>query len=78
MTVLDEGGLDGLDDDSLTVIRAQLVEALRSASSERLYIRTSPDARVAVTVVGRSPAVGAPSDEDSVDLWREISHPETA
>ncbi len=76
VTVLDEGGLDGLDDDSLTVIRAQLVEALRSASSERLYIRTSPDARVAVTVVGRSPAVGGPSDEDSVDLWREIPHPE--
>lgn len=75
VTVLDEGGLDDLDEEVLNVIRAQLAEALRSASSDRLYIRTSPDARVAVTVVGRSTSVGAPSDEDAVDLWREIPHP---
>ncbi|WP_426324245.1 hypothetical protein [Microbacterium sp. E-13] len=75
VTVLDEGGLDDVDDATLAVIRAQLAEALRAASSERLYIRTSPDEHVAVTVVGRSPSVGAPSDEDSVDLWREIPHP---
>ena len=75
VTVLDEGGLDDLDEQTLQVIRAQLAETLRSASSDRLYIRTSPDERVAVTVVGRSPSVGAPSDEDSVDLWREIPHP---
>lgn len=75
VTVLDEGGLEGLDETTLAIIRAQLAETLRSASSDRLYIRTSPDERVAVTVVGRSPSVGAPSDEDSVDLWREISHP---
>ncbi|MDY0908972.1 hypothetical protein [Microbacterium sp. CFBP9034] len=75
VTVLDEGGLEGLDEETLAIIRAQLADALRSASSERLYIRTSPDERVAVTVVGRSPAVGAPSDEDGVDLWREIPHP---
>lgn len=75
VTVLDEGGLDDVDEDVLKVIRAQLAETLRSASSDRLYIRTSPDARVAVTVVGRSISVGAPSDEDSVDLWREIPHP---
>jgi hypothetical protein len=75
VTVLDEGGLDDVDDATLGIIRAQLAEALRSASSDRLYIRTSPDERVAVTVVGRSPSVGGPSDEDSVDLWREIPHP---
>ncbi len=75
VTVLDEGGLDGLDDETLTIIRGQLAETLRTASSDRLYIRTSPDERVAVTVVGRSPSVGAPSDEDAVDLWREIPHP---
>ncbi|MEI3846402.1 MULTISPECIES: hypothetical protein [unclassified Microbacterium] len=75
VTVLDEGGLDDVDEDTLAVIRAQLAETLRSASSDRLYIRTSPDERVAVTVVGRSPSVGAPSDEDAVDLWREIPHP---
>jgi len=75
VTVLDEGGLDGVDDETLSVIRAQLAETLRSASSDRLYIRTSPDERIAVTVVGRSMSVGGPSDEDSVDLWREIPHP---
>lgn len=78
VTVLDEGGLEGLDDDTLSIIRAQLAEALRSASSDRLYIRTSPDARIAVTVVGRSPSVGGPSEEDGVDLWREIPHPGVA
>jgi hypothetical protein len=75
VTVLDEGGLDDVGEETLKVIRAQLAETLRSASSDRLYIRTSPDERVAVTVVGRSPSVGAPSDEDAVDLWREIPHP---
>ena len=78
VTVLDEGGLEGLDEATLAIIRAQLAEALRSASSDRLYIRTSPDARVAVTVVGRSPSVGGPSEEDGVDLWREIAHPGAA
>lgn len=75
VTVLDEGGLDDVDEETLQIIRAQLAETLRSASSDRLYIRTSPDERIAVTVVGRSPSVGAPSDEDAVDLWREIPHP---
>lgn len=78
VTVLDEGGLDDVDEDTLAVIRAQLAETLRSASSDRLYIRTSPDERIAVTVVGRSLSVGGPSDEDAVDLWREIPHPGAA
>ena len=78
VTVLDEGGLEGLDEETLAIIRAQLAETLRSASSDRLYIRTSPDDHIAVTVVGRSPSVGGPSDEDAVDLWREIRHPGAA
>jgi len=76
VTVLDEGGLDGLDEASLAIVRGQLAETLRAASSDRLYIRTSPDARVAVTVVGRSAPGPGLSDEDAVDLWREIDHPE--
>jgi len=75
VTVLDEGGLDDVDEETLGIIRAQLAETLRAASSDRLYIRTSPDAQIAVTVVGRSMSVGGPSDEDAVDLWREIPHP---
>ena len=43
VTVLDEGGLDGLDAASLALIRAQLAETLSTSQSDRLYIRTSPD-----------------------------------
>jgi hypothetical protein len=75
VTVLDEGGLEGLDEESLADIRAQLAETLRSARSDRLYIRTSPHETVAVTVVGRSASADGLSDEDAVDLWREIPHP---
>ena len=75
MTVLDEGGLDRVDEVTLSVIRGQLAETLREATSERLYVRTSPHESVAVTVVGRSGAGAALSDEDAVDLWREIAHP---
>jgi hypothetical protein len=75
VTVLDEGGLDGLDEGQLHEIRTELADTLRNARSERLYIRTSPDERVAVTVVGRASSTLGLSDEDSVDLWREIEHP---
>lgn len=75
VTVFDEGGLDGVDEPSLEIIRAELAGALRDAASQRLIIRTSPHAAVAVTVVGRSAGGGGLSDEDSVDLWLEIAHP---
>ena len=76
VTVLDEGGLDGLDTASLSVIRAQLADTLSTSQSDRLYIRTSPDERVAVTVVGRSAAESGHADEDVVELWHEIPHPD--
>lgn len=72
VTVLDEGGLDGVGDEALVAIRAQLAEGLRGAHSDRLYIRTSPHETIAVTIVGRSGVDGSLSDEDSVDLWLEI------
>ncbi|MBD7957246.1 hypothetical protein H9651_06320 [Microbacterium sp. Sa4CUA7] len=71
VTVLDEGGLDGVGERDLRVVRAELAEVLRNARSERIYIRTAPHDTVAVTVVGRSRADG----EDTVDLWQEISLP---
>ncbi len=74
VTVLDEGGLEGLDEQALTRIRARLADTLRTARSDRLFIRTSPHERVAVTVVGRSGAGTGLSDEDAVDLWAEIPH----
>jgi hypothetical protein len=75
VTVLDEGGLEGLDDASLAIIRAELAETLHTAQSDRLYIRTSPDARIAVTVVGRSAPGPGLSYEDAFYLWRVIAHP---
>ncbi|MET0673713.1 MAG: hypothetical protein ABWY37_09495 [Microbacterium pygmaeum] len=77
VTVLDEGGLEGTDDESLSIIRRELAATLRTAGSDRLYIRTSPHDRVAVTVVGRSGSEPGLSEEDAVDLWREITHPGT-
>jgi hypothetical protein len=71
--VFDEGGLEGVSDEDLSQIRAELAEALRDSQSNRIIIRTSPDDSVAVTVVGR--LVVEQTDEDSVDLWREIRHP---
>jgi hypothetical protein len=73
VSVFDEGGLEGVSDVDLDQIRAELAEALRDSQSNRIIIRTSPDDNVAVTVVGR--LVVEETDEDSVDLWREIRHP---
>lgn len=72
VTMFDEGGLDGLDEAALRAIRAELAETLRGAASTRLIIRTAPHERVAITVVGRTGTGDTLSDEDSVDLWREI------
>lgn len=72
VTVLDEGGLDGVADAALEQIRADLALALEGAGSDRIYIRTSPHADIAVTVVGRSRSAAEP--DEVVDLWREIPH----
>ncbi|KJL34642.1 hypothetical protein [Microbacterium azadirachtae] len=71
VTVFDDGGLEGLDEQTKGVIREELADVLADSSSARLIIRAPRDARIAVTVVGRS-AAGESSDEDSVELWREI------
>jgi hypothetical protein len=71
VTVFDDGGLEGLDEQTKGLIREELADVLADSSSARLIIRAPRDARIAVTVVGRS-AAGESSDEDSVELWREI------
>ncbi|MCE4025607.1 hypothetical protein LXM50_06440 [Microbacterium sp. Au-Mic1] len=71
VTVFDDGGLDGLDEHTKGRIREELADVLADSSSARLIIRAPRDARIAVTVVGRS-AAGESSDEDSVELWHEI------
>lgn len=72
VTMLDEGGLEDLPETDLAAIRAELAGILRTASSSRLIIRTSPHDDVAVTIVGRSGEGESLSDEDSVELWHEI------
>lgn len=71
VTVFDEGGLDELDEQRRDEIRDELAEVVGSANAERVIIRAARDAHTAVTVVGRSGA-GDSSDEDAVELWREI------
>lgn len=69
VTVLDEGGLDGMADSDLRRIRHALAAALRDVVSDRVYIRASTHDQIAVTVVGRS--VSGDGDDD-VDFWHEI------
>ena len=75
VTVFDEGALDDVDDEMLAVIRAELADALREATSERLIIRTSSHTDVAVDRRRALRRGQGLSDEDAVDLWREIRHP---
>lgn len=69
VTVLDEGGLDGIDEVRQDEIRAELARVVSESHSERLIVRARRDERTAVTVVGRA---GGAEDEDDVDLWHEI------
>ncbi|MGN8025051.1 hypothetical protein [Microbacterium sp. 22242] len=77
VTVFDDGGLDDLDEHEKARIREELADVLVDSSSARLIIRAPKDERIAVTVVGRS-AAGESSDEDSVELWREIPRKDPA
>jgi hypothetical protein len=84
VTLLDEGGLDDLDDDDLQRVLNRLAEAIRDTETEKLIVRTVPEGSdTAITVVGLSSldeghasALGHHAtdddDEDRVDLWLEI------
>lgn len=65
MSVLDEGGLEDLDDERLAAVRAELAAVLAGAVTESVWVRTSTHPEIAVTVVGR--------DGDDVVLWHEIA-----
>lgn len=69
VSVLDEGGLDGLSPVERAAVRSRLAAVLAGADSERVYVRAAIHHDVAVTVVGRS---AADDGEDDVDLWSEI------
>lgn len=71
VTVFDEGGLDGVEEERRVEIRDELAVTLAHAEAGRLIIRSAKDPRVAVTVVGRAGARSS-GDDDSVELWHEI------
>jgi len=71
VSLLDEGGLDGLDDDARAAVLVRLAAAIDEADAETLIVRSvSRAGDVAVTVVGLRPS-GA-DEEDDVALWLEI------
>jgi len=84
VTLLDEGGIDDLEQDELERVLGSLAAAIRSVQTEKLIVRTVPEGSdTAVTVVGlsssddgHSSALGSNNDEDGdgdrVDLWLEI------
>lgn len=73
VTLLDEGGLDGLSDDELGRIRGEIADAISDAQSARIIVRSSRHAEIAVTVVGRSAAGDGLAADDTVELWQEIA-----
>ncbi|GAA4175451.1 hypothetical protein [Gryllotalpicola koreensis] len=72
VSLLDEGGLDELDEARRERVLTELADAIAEADADTLIVRTVPRAEeVAVTVVG----LKAPEDdeeESDVTLWLEI------
>lgn len=77
VTLLDEGGLDGLTEEELGRIRGEIADAIASAPSARIIVRSSRHPEIAVTVVGRSAAGDGLTPEDTVELWQEIARATT-
>lgn len=77
--LLDEGGIDDLDENRLEWVRSQIADAIHDTVTEKFIVRTvSDDSAVAVTVVGLSSAPrgelfpGAAGGEE----WQEIAEEE--
>lgn len=83
VSLLDEGGIDDLDEHALEFVLTRLARAIRGTATDKLIVRTVPrSSKTAVTVVGLSMsddgnanALGADSEDDEVDLWLEIPRP---
>jgi hypothetical protein len=83
VNLLDEGGIDDLDERSLGVVLKRLADAIRGTTTDKLIVRTVPrSSKTAVTVVGlrmfddgNANALGADTEDDEVDLWLEIPRP---
>lgn len=83
VNLLDEGGIDDLEDAELERVHNELAKAIGDTTANLIIARTVPGGSdVAVTVVGLGTTGGgearalgsevAEDDEDSVDLWLEI------
>lgn len=81
VTLLDEGGIDDLEDSELDRVLTRLAEALRRTEADKVIARTVPEGSdVAVTVVGlrtsddgQASLLGHDSlEDDEVELWLEI------
>ncbi|RIJ57606.1 hypothetical protein [Clavibacter phaseoli] len=85
VTLLDEGGIDDLDDATRDVVLDRLAEAVRDTRADKIIARTVPEGSdTAITVVGLSVAgdgsaslLGSDDLDDEVDLWLEIPRPRT-
>ncbi|WP_223694550.1 hypothetical protein [Leifsonia poae] len=83
VSLLDEGGIDDLDERSLAAVLKRLADAIRGTTTDKLIVRTVPrSSKTAVTVVGlrmsddgNANALGADTEDDEVDLWLEIPRP---
>lgn len=82
VTLLDEGGMDGLSEPTRERVLDQLAEAMHGSEADKFIVRTaSTSSGTALTVVGlRSPADDGSSilsdlgddEDDEIDLWLEI------
>ncbi|WP_426519751.1 hypothetical protein ACPPVQ_06335 [Diaminobutyricibacter sp. McL0618] len=82
VSLLDEGGIDDLDEPALAAVLGRLAEAIRGTTTDKLIVRTVPrSSKTAVTVVGLrmsdddANALGSDATDDEVDLWLEIPRP---
>ncbi|KZE93692.1 hypothetical protein AVP42_01699 [Agromyces sp. NDB4Y10] len=80
VTLLDEGGIDDLDEDARDRVLSRLAEAISGSGADRVIARTAAaGSPVAVTVVGlRGGGEGEvlESDDAEVELWLEIPRAE--
>jgi hypothetical protein len=80
VTLLDEGGIDDLDEDARDRVLSRLADAIASSRADRVIARTAGvNSPVAVTVVGlRGGGDGEvlESDDAEVELWLEIPRAE--
>jgi hypothetical protein len=81
VTLLDEGGIDDLDEAARDRVLSRLADAVSRSHADRIIARTAAEGTaVAVTVVGlREPDSGAPAqntDDLEVEFWLEIPRDE--